>query len=264
MRNVKLTVEYDGANYAGWQVQPNGVSVQEVLAKAIAETTGEPRVRLIGSGRTDAGVHAAGQVANFKTTTAIPAAGLMHAINTKLPEDIAVVDAEDVPEEFHARYSAKLKTYRYSILNRPVRSPLARRMCHFVRTPLNADAMRAAAERLLGEHDFAAFQSKPTGKASVRTITRLDIEAPPPRIDIYVTANGFLYNMVRAIAGTLIEVGLGKRAPESVTALLESRDRAAAGPTAPPHGLCLMKVEYDLQGVAEGRRGKGRMEKGAV
>jgi tRNA pseudouridine38-40 synthase len=245
VRNIKLTIEYDGTDYAGWQVQPNGPSIQEIIERAITAITGEERVRIIGSGRTDAGVHAAGQVANFRTETAIPSADLVHAINTKLPEDIAVIAAEDVPLDFHARYSAKFKTYRYSILNRPVRSPLTRRFAHFVRAPLDVDAMRAAGAALVGEHDFAAFQSKPAGKSSVRTITRLDIEAGGGRIDIYVTANGFLYNMVRAIAGTLIEAGLGKRGAKDVAELLASRDRAAAGPTAPPQGLCLMQVRYE-------------------
>jgi len=244
MRNVKLTIEYDGAGYAGWQVQPNGTAVEEVLRAAVAEITREPDVKIIGSGRTDAGVHALGQVANFKTNTNIPAADLVHAINTKLPEDIAVVAAEDVPDDFHARYSAKSKTYRYSILNRPVRSPLLRRETCLVRERLDAAAMSKAARALVGEHDFAAFQSKPDGKSSVRKITWAGIEVDGPRIDILVSGTGFLYNMVRAIAGTLIEVGLGKRTPESIADLIASRDRSAAGPTAPPQGLCLVRVAY--------------------
>ena len=244
MRNVKLTIEYDGTNYAGWQVQPNGVSVQEVVQNAIAEITGERNVTLIGSGRTDAGVHAAGQVASFKTDTDIPAENLVHAINTKLPDDVSVVAAEDVPDDFHARYSAKAKTYRYSILNRPVRSPLGRGRSYLVRPPLDVEAMRAAAKHFIGERDFAAFQSKPNGKRSVRTVTRLDVTADGPHIDIIISANGFLYNMVRAIVGTLLEVGLGKRAPESIPALIDSLDRSAAGPTAPPQGLCLIEVNY--------------------
>lgn len=244
MRNIKLILEYDGTNYVGWQMQPNGTSIQEVVQKAIAEITGEPDVRLVGSGRTDAGVHAAGQVAHFRTATEIPATDLVHAINTKLPEDIAVLHAEDVPDDFHARYSARSKTYRYTILNTPVRHPLERHRACFVRAPLDVAAMRRAAAALVGTHDFAAFQSKPQGKASVRTVTRLDIVAEGPRIDIWISADGFLYNMVRAIAGTLIEVGLGKIPSEAVAELLESRDRSAAGPTAPPQGLCLMEVEY--------------------
>jgi tRNA pseudouridine38-40 synthase len=244
MRNIKLIIEYDGANYAGWQVQPNGPSIQETLQDAISAITREPDVKINGSGRTDAGVHAAAQVANFQTDTAIPAAALVHAINTKLPEDIAVVAAEDAPGDFHARYSARSKTYRYSILNRPVRGPLDRRRCGYVRAPLDTAAMRAAAEHIVGEHDFAAFQSKPDGKPSVRTVTRLEVIDDAPHIHIEVSANGFLYNMVRAITGTLIEVGLGRRSADGIAELIASRDRSAAGPTAPPQGLCLMEVEY--------------------
>ena len=244
MRNVKLILEYDGAHYAGWQIQPNGASIQAAVQDAIAAITGELDVKLIGSGRTDAGVHAAGQVANFKTAARIPAPDLVHAVNTKLPEGISVVAAEDVPEDFHARYSAKAKTYRYTILNRPVRSPLQRTRALWVTRPLDVEAMHAAAEHVRGEHDFAAFQSKPNGKPSVRTVTRLGVTREGPLVFIDITADGFLYNMVRAIAGTLIEVGLGKRAAESVAQLVRSRDRAQAGPTAPAHGLCLMTVEY--------------------
>ena len=244
MRNVKLVIEYDGTDYAGWQIQPNGVSIQEAVQDAIAEITGERNVRLIGSGRTDAGVHAAGQAANFKTDTNIPAEDLVHAINTKLPPDVAILDAEDVPDDFPAQYSAISTTYRYTILNRPVRSPLERNRWYLARQPLDTDAMRAAAAHLIGELDFAAFQSKPNGKPSIRTVTRLDVEASGSRIEITISANGFLYNMVRAIVGTLVEVGLGKREPDSIPDLLRSKDRSAAGPTAPPHGLRLLEVEY--------------------
>ena len=244
MRNVKITIEYEGTDYAGWQVQPNGTSIQEMVQRAIGEITGETDVKINGSGRTDAGVHAAGQVANFTTGSNIPADDLVHAINSKLPDDIAIIDAADVPAEFHARYSAKSKTYRYSILNRAVRSPLDRRRRHFVRRKLDVAAMQAAAEHVVGEHDFAVFQSKPNGKPSVRRITSLTVDADGDEVHITVSANGFLYNMVRAIAGTLIEVGLGARDQDSIAELIESRDRSAAGATAPPQGLCLMKVEY--------------------
>jgi tRNA pseudouridine38-40 synthase len=243
MRNVKLTLEYHGARFAGWQVQPNGRTVQQVVQDAIAAVTGE-KVDVIGSGRTDSGVHATGQVASFRTDSAIPAANLMHAINTKLPADVAVVGAGDVPEDFHARYSARAKTYRYSILNRPVRSPLEHDRSCRVDRPLDVAAMRAAAECLIGEHDFAAFQSKPDGKPTVRTITRLGVVRDGPMVQLWVTADGFLYNMVRAIAGTLIEVGLGKRPASGMPALVASRDRSQAGPTAPPQGLCLVEVLY--------------------
>jgi tRNA pseudouridine38-40 synthase len=247
MRNVKLTIEYDGTGYVGWQVQPNGTSVQEVLQRAVAEITGEPDAAVVGSGRTDAGVHAAGQVAHIKTETAIPAGDLVHAINTKLPDDIAVLHAADVPPDFHARYAARAKTYRYSILNRPVRSPLARNRTHLVRHTLDVSAMRAAARHLVGRHDFTSFQSKPDGTSAVRTISRLEIQDRAPRIDIEVTANGFLYHMVRTLAGTLIEVGRGRRAPDDIPGLIEARDRSRAGPTAPPQGLCLLDVTYEAE-----------------
>jgi tRNA pseudouridine38-40 synthase len=245
MRNVRLTIEYDGTDYAGWQVQPNGMSVQERVQDAISAITGEDDVPLIGSGRTDAGVHAAGQAASFRTNSAIPSADLVHAINTKLPPDIAVVDACDVGEDFHARYSAKSKTYCYSILNRDVRGPLARRRTAFVRGELNLAAMRRAAGNIVGERDFACFQSKPEGRPSVRTITQCDIAREGDLVTITVAANGFLYNMVRAIAGTLIEVGLGRREAQSVAELIASRKRSLAGPTAPAQGLCLMRVDYE-------------------
>ncbi len=244
MRNVKITIEYEGTDYAGWQVQPNGTSIQEVVQLAIGAITGEDDVKINGSGRTDAGVHAAGQVASFTTGSDIPADDLVHAINSKLPDDIAVIDAADVPAEFHARFSAKSKTYRYSILNRAVRSPLDRVRRCFVRRKLDMAAMQAAAKHIAGEHDFAAFQSKPDGKPSVRRITDLAVDADGDEIHITVSANGFLYNMIRAIAGTLIEVGLGAREADSIAELIESRDRSAAGATAPPQGLCLMRVEY--------------------
>ncbi|MFW6107926.1 MAG: tRNA pseudouridine(38-40) synthase TruA [bacterium] len=244
MRNIKLTIEYEGADFAGWQVQPNARTVQDVVQRAVRGITGETELKLVGSGRTDAGVHAAGQVANVHTETAIPAANLIHAINTRLPEDVAIVGAEDVPPDFHARYSAVSKTYRYTILNRPAPSPLERARVYLVRRPLDIAAMRAAAESLVGEHDFAALQSKPDGKPSVRTITRLELTADGAHVFITATADGFLYHMVRAIVGTLVEVGLGRRRPDSIAELVESGDRSRAGPTAPPQGLCLMEVTY--------------------
>ncbi len=243
-RNIKLTIEYDGTDFAGWQVQPNARTVQETVQRAISRITGEPEITLVGSGRTDAGVHARAQVASVKTDTTIPADDLVHAINTQLPEDVAVIDARDVPDDFHARYSATGKTYRYTIINRAVPSPLERNRACLVRRPLDVAAMRAAAGHIVGRHDFAAFESKSGDNSSVRTVTRLDVLADGDRIEMTVSADGFLYNMVRAIAGTLIEVGQGRRTPDSIPALIATRDRAQAGPTAPPQGLCLMEVEY--------------------
>ena len=246
-RNVKLTVEYDGTAYHGWQRQANATTIQEVLELAAAGILGHP-VTLHGSGRTDAGVHALGQVASFHTSSAIPAERLPHAINSALPPDIVVVRAEGVPDGFHARYSARAKTYRYSILCRPVRPAVGSRYVHWTRRELDLAAMRHAAARCVGEHDFAAFATESTGENTVRTLTRCDIGQRPEhggqRLDLHVEANGFLYNMVRAIVGTLLDIGCGRWPPERIAELFAARDRALAGPTAPAKGLCLMRVDY--------------------
>jgi len=242
-RNIKLTIEYDGSAYHGWQRQANALTVQQVLEDAIAELVDHP-VTLYGSGRTDAGVHALGQVANFRTTSSIPTDRFPHAINGSVPRDIAVVAADDVPDAFHARYSATGKTYRYTIVNRPIRPAVGAAFVHWVRAPLDADRMAEAAAHFVGEHDFAAFETESKGTPTVRTVTCADIQRDGDRITYTVSANGFLYNMVRAMVGTLIEIGLGRRDVDSTAALLESGDRAEAGPTAPPEGLCLMEVEY--------------------
>jgi tRNA pseudouridine38-40 synthase len=290
-RNVKLTVEYDGTNYLGWQRQPQGMTVQQALEGGIEQVVGH-HVRLYGSGRTDAGVHALGQVANFRTSSGIPAERFHLAINRVIPDDIVVLRAEDVALDFHARYSAKRKTYRYSIVCRPVRLAVGARYVHWLRRPLDVERMRAAAAQFLGEHDFAAFAKKrgvaiadwrsqiadcnseitnlqseiPWGKRpagagrwTVRTVSRCDVEVAGERIDCYVASNGFLYNMVRAMVGTLIEVGQGKRPAEQIRELLASgahcrqwapdcrqwAPRRLVGRTAPAKGLCLMSVEYE-------------------
>ncbi|MBM4038022.1 MAG: tRNA pseudouridine(38-40) synthase TruA [Planctomycetes bacterium] len=243
-RNVKLTIEYDGTRYHGWQRQANAPTVQQALEEALARVVGH-EVTLYGSGRTDAGVHALGQVANFRTGSAIPAERLVHAINANVADDIAVLRAEDVAGGFHARYSAKRKTYRYAIVCRPVRPAVGGSFVHWHRFPLDLGAMRQAAALFLGEHDFAAFESHSEGEGTVRTVLRSEWLQEGERLDYWVTANGFLYNMVRAMVGTMIEVGAGKRPPEDVARLLASRDRALAGRTAPAKGLCLMSVEYE-------------------
>ena len=243
-RNVKLTIEYDGTAYHGWQRQANATSIQQVLEEGIASIVGHG-VTLYGSGRTDAGVHALGQVASFQTDSTIPADGLHHAINTAVPKDIAVVGAEDVPDGFHARYSATGKTYRYTIVCRPVRPAVGAAYVHWLRRELDVEAMRAAASRFVGEHDFAAFESESSGENTVRIVTRAEWVAEGNVLRFYVAANGFLYNMVRAMVGTLIEVGLGKREAGDIPRLLASGDRMQAGPTAPAKGLCLMQVEYE-------------------
>ena len=246
MRNVKLTIEYDGTNYRGWQVQGDSPTIQLILEQRIPNAVQHP-VQVTGSGRTDSGVHAIGQVANFRTDSAIPAGNLVHAINAYLPRDIAVVNAEDVPEAFHARFSAKGKMYRYTILNRDARSPLLRDRAWHVRAKLDVDRMIAGARFLLGEHDFQAFQSKSAETeemSSVRAITQLDVAPRDGLIEFTVSANGFLYNMVRAIVGTLVQVGVGRFEPDDVQRILQSRDRSQAGPTAPARGLCLIEVQY--------------------
>jgi len=245
LRNVKLTIEYDGTRYHGWQRQANAATIQQELEEGIARVVGHA-VTLYGSGRTDAGVHALGQVAHFRTSSRIPAGQLPHAINAAIPADIAVVRAEDVSADFHARYSAKRKTYRYSIVNRPVRPAVGAAFVYWLRLPLDLAAMRLAAERFLGEHDFAAFESHSAGEGTVRTVLRSEWLRDGERLDYWVTANGFLYNMVRAMVGTLIEIGASRRPPEDVARLLATRDRKLAGRTAPAKGLCLMSVDYDL------------------
>ena len=244
LRNVKLTVEYDGTAYHGWQRQADAPTIQQALEEGIASIVGH-EVTLYGSGRTDAGVHAIGQVANFHTNSAIPTDRLHHAINTAIPRDIAVVRADDVPDGFHARYSARSKTYRYSICCRPVRPAVGARDMHWVRSQLDVGAMQDGAARLVGEHDFAAFQTASDVANTVRTVSRADFVGAGESLYFTVSANGFLYNMVRAMVGTLIEIGLGKREPADIERLLACGDRTQAGPTAPARGLCLMRVEYE-------------------
>lgn len=242
--NVKILLEYEGTCYSGWQRQKNAVSIQEVLEKAIQSITNE-KVRVIGSGRTDSGVHALEQVANFKTYTKIPMEKLPYAINSKLPEDITVKHAQIVPEDFHARFSAKSKAYSYSIYNAEFPSPLLRRYVYFFPLPLNLEEMRKAADILTGEHDFKSFMaSNSSVKSTVRCIKRFEILKRGNLITLQIEANGFLYNMVRIIAGTLVDIGIGKTKAEDMISILNSKDRSNAGRTLPAHGLCLMKVIY--------------------
>lgn len=246
MRNVKLTIEYDGTGYQGWQVQGNAPTIQKTLEEAIPKIVQHP-VSVIGSGRTDSGVHALGQVGNFATSSEIPAPNLAHAINAHLPRDIAVVRAEDAAKDFHARYGAKEKTYRYTIFSRDTPSPLLHDRAYHLRAELDLDEMKNAARHLIGRHDFGAFQSKASEKedtSSVRTITRADLTTAGPLVEFHISADGFLYNMVRAIVGTLVEVGIGKMNAAEFKRIIDSKNRSLAGPTAPPQGLCLMEVRY--------------------
>jgi len=245
-RNVRLLVAYDGAEFHGWQTQPGLRTVQDVLEASLRRVVRHD-VQLIGSGRTDAGVHAAGQVANFRTTCAIPADRLKHAIGARLPDDVSVRLAADVSSEFHAGLSAISKLYRYCIhagRERPV-TQLAQRRRYHIWEPLDLAAMTKAAEHFLGERDFRAMAPASCRRESmVRTVFRCDVERHLDEIRIDVEGSGFLYNQVRNMVGTLIEVGRGRWPPEHVAGILASRDRRLAGPTAPAHGLCLQWVRY--------------------
>ena len=245
MPAIKLIIEYDGANYCGWQFQPNGVTIQEVLEGGLSKLLGDP-VRLRSSGRTDAGVHARGMVAVFSTTRTLPLAAYSHGLNNLIPPDIAIRSAEVVPPEFNPRADAVGKLYRYTILNAPTRSPLNRLTSWLIKEHLDLSAMKEAARTFIGEHDFLAFQAANcAAKTTVRTITGLDITADQEGfITLDVRGTGFLRNMVRIMVGTLVAVGRGKLAPGIVSALLAEGDRSKAGATAPPQGLCLMEVYY--------------------
>jgi tRNA pseudouridine38-40 synthase len=250
--NLKLTLEYDGSAFVGWQVQPNGRSVQQVLEGAIARLVGST-VRVTGAGRTDAGVHARGQVASLRVERVLPLKAWTAGLNALLPEDLACVRAEEAPEGFDARRWARGKRYIYSILQTSVRSPLRRGRTWEIRRPLEVGAMREAASALLGVHDFSALRAADCpAKTTERELRRLEIVQDGPRIDLQVEATAFLKHMVRNIVGTLVEVAHGRRAPDSLPALLEGRDRKQAGPTAPAHGLVLDEVFY-LRDNAEPR-----------
>ncbi len=243
-RNIKITLEYDGTEYFGWQRQPNCVTVQQRVEEAVEAVT-QARAAVIASGRTDTGVHAEGQVAHFRTASAIPIEKFPPALNANLPADIAVLAAEEARPDFHARYDAKSKTYRYTILNQPIRSPLRARYSARMWPALDVERMQEAARALVGRRDFAAFQSQADPERnSVRTVTRAEFVARPPLIEFWIEADGFLYNMVRAIVGTLALVGRGKLSPADFEAIIRSRDRGQAGPTAPAQGLCLVRVQY--------------------
>lgn len=242
---VKMVVAYDGTNYCGWQIQPNGVTIEQKLNEALTDLLQEP-IKVTGASRTDAGVHSLGNVCIFDTNTRMPAEKISYALNTRLPEDIVVQDSCQVPESFHPRFSKSRKTYEYRILNQKFRNPTRRLDTHFYYYDLDVEAMQRAAAYLVGEHDFKSFAS--TGgqaETSVRTIYSLDVEKRDSIITIRVKGNGFLYNMVRIIAGTLIKVGAGEILPEEISVILEAKDRSAAGPTAPAKGLTMIGLEYE-------------------
>lgn len=245
MRNVRLLIEYEGTHYAGWQWQKNDKTIQETLSKATERVVQEP-IKIYGASRTDAGVHALGQVANFKTTSTIPSERLLHAINFYLPHDITVKEATDVTESFHAQYGAKSKVYQYTLLNDWIRTSLNWNFCHVCGFQLDVNKMIAATKDIIGTHDFTSFTTKARcEKHRIRTIKKLEIKKDGKYIYFIVEADGFLYNMARTIVGTLTEVGRGKIIAETVKDILDARNRKLAGPTAPAKGLCLMEVKYE-------------------
>lgn len=277
MRNIRLLIEYEGTNYAGWQRQNprrgdlastrGPKTIQQTLEDAIEQITRE-KVVLYGAGRTDAGVHAMGQVAHFKTASEIFTTKLPSAINAHLPYDIAVKSAEEVPDTFHAQYDAKSKVYRYTVLNEPLRCVLFRNFCYHFPFSLDINKMKEASQFLLGAHDFRTFQTHVTPKAStqsdvrqsvwrtdslgrtytkkssVRTMSVIEIKKENGFIHFLLEADGFLYNMARAIVGTLLEVGRGKITPNEFKRILEAKNRRLAGETVPAKGLCLMEIKY--------------------
>jgi tRNA pseudouridine38-40 synthase len=244
-RNIRLLLEYDGTHYHGWQRQKNASTIQETVESALRRLIGE-EVRLIGSGRTDAGVHALGQVANFLTYSRIPLQAFQAGLNSLLPWDLAVLEAREASLEFHARKSAQAKTYEYRILNRPSRSPLHHHYGWWIGAPLDVGAMAQAAAALPGEHDFSAFRA---AGSSTRNPVRRIMESkwlshPGGWLRFTVTANGFLRGMVRSLVGTMVEIGRGKAPPEILAELLHRPERRRAGPTAPAQGLYLVEVRY--------------------
>lgn len=253
-RRILLRVAYDGTNYHGWQLQPNAATIEGELNRALCVLTGEEIV-VTGASRTDAGVHALGNVAVFDTTSRIPAEKFSYALNQRLPEDIVIQSSRQVADDFHPRHCDCRKTYEYDILNRTFPLPAYRNTAYFLYGTLNIEAMRRACQAFLGEHDFASFCAAGAQvQTTVRTIYSLEVECRPlteanagsadQLLTIRVKGNGFLYNMVRIIAGTLVEVGRGHIKPEEVAGIIAAKDRAKAGPTAPARGLRLVEIEY--------------------
>jgi len=246
MRNIKLEIEYDGSNYAGWQVQPRvcGKTIQEVIEKKLRKILQE-KIKLIVSGRTDSGVHARAQVANFFTHSNILLSRLKIAINGLLPEDIKVIKLSEEGPGFHSRFSAKSKVYRYTILNRDYSSPLSRSTVQFCPHPLDVKLMQKEARALLGKHNFSAFAAaKGRGKNPVKVIKEITVVKKKDLIYIDIEADGFLYNMVRNIVGTLIDIGRGRLPAGSMGRVLRAKNRKFAGETASAKGLCLIEVKY--------------------
>jgi tRNA pseudouridine38-40 synthase len=245
VRNIKLTIEYEGTNYQGWQVQPRGATVQGVIEEKLTLLAGE-KVHLAGSGRTDAGVHAIAQVAHFRTGSQMDLCSLQKALNSLLPSDIAIVRAEEVGDGFHARKNSKGKVYEYRILNQNVRKVFDRLYAWQIPQKLDLIEMKQATQSLIGEHDFSAFRSVGTPtRTAIRTVIRAEWKrSPEGLLHFEIEGTGFLKQMVRAIVGTLVEVGRGKISAGEFRRIFDSKDRTQAGPTAPAHGLFLKEVKY--------------------
>ena len=258
-KRIRLFVQYDGTNYHGWQVQNNGITIEEKLNQALQELTGE-EIKVIGASRTDSGVHALCNVAVYDTESPIPAQKVCYALNARLPEDIRITRSDEVPYDWHPRKCKSSKTYEYRIYTGEILPPTRRLYVHHVYRKLDLEAMRRAASYLVGEHDFKSFcQENAQVESTVRTIYDIKLELEPEpvlgedtqsgELRILVTGGGFLYNMVRIIVGTLLEVGFGRLHPEDIQKILEKKDRSAAGPTAPAKGLTLVRMTFENETV---------------
>ena len=244
-RRIRLKIAYDGTNYVGWQIQKNGISIQQKINEAVSDLFGTP-IEVTGASRTDAGVHALGNVAAFDVVTGMSPDKISYALNTRLPGDIVVVASDEVSPDFHPRFDALKKTYEYHILNRPFSDPLRRFNCYFYHHHLDVEKMKAACAPLVGEHDFTSFASiHSQTKSFVRTIYQLSVRREDDEIIIRITGNGFLYNMVPIIAGTLIQMGAGLKDPNEMPDILYGCDRGLSGPTAPARGLVLVEICYE-------------------
>lgn len=243
MKRVMLKVAYDGTDYCGWQRQNNGITVQQVLEEELSRMLGE-EIQVLGCSRTDSGVHSLGNLCVFDTDARIPADKISYALNQRLPEDISVMRSQEVPPNFHPRKWDSVKTYEYTIYNGRMRNPIYRKYSLFHYGKLDVLAMQAAAGYVVGEHDFASFCSAgSTADTTWRTVYSCTVTQEGDLIRIRITGSGFLYNMVRIIAGTLMKIGSGQWKPDKMRKIIAARDRQAAGPTAPPEGLCLMEIE---------------------
>ena len=244
MKRVMLTVAYDGTAYHGWQIQPNGETIEGILNRCLSETLGE-KIEVIGASRTDSGVHAMGNIAVFDTDSPIPADKISYALNQRLPEDIKIQKSEEVASDFHPRHCESRKTYEYRIYCAPFPMPVKRLYAHYTYIPMDVERMRRGASYLVGKHDLKSFCSAEAQvETTVRQVDSVEVVQEGQEIVIRVAGRGFLYNMVRIIAGTLMEVGRGHIVPEEVKTILEAKDRQAAGPTAPACGLTLVKYEF--------------------